>query len=487
MVFENTTMKKTFILLFVGFNFCVGNLAAQENNLMTAVMDVAQRTGPAVVAIKTERIDHYRVRSNYFGNPYDDQAFDQFFENFFGISPNYEQKSLGLGSGVIIDARGYILTNDHVVDGADKITVTLPDGRKYDAQLTGVDTRSDLAVIKITPPKSISSTTDALPVATIGNSENLKIGQWVVAIGNPFGNVLDDPQPTVTSGVVSALHRNLPQTSRHDSDYSDLIQTDAAINPGNSGGPLVNLMGEVIGINVAIFSTSGGYQGVGFAIPVNYAKAIVDQLVDGKKIEYGWIGVRIQDINPRLAQYFSLSVHEGVLITKVLDNAPASKAGLKDGDIILAVNKIKVRNCAALIKQISTAQIGKPVTLQIWRDQKNIDVSVTVEHNQSADNSVVNATAVTPKDLIQSWQGLTVNELTPDIAEKLKLANSKGVIIVEIKPSSPAQLSGLEVGDVIIAINKTPIRNLNDYHQAAEETSGNCLIRTVRGFFVIEP
>lgn len=480
-------MKKTFIFLFLTFNFCAGNLAAQESNLMTAVMDVAQETGPAVVAIKTERIDHYRVRSNYFGNSYDDQAFDQFFENFFGLTPQYEHKSVGLGSGVIIDARGYILTNDHVVDGADKIIVTLPDGRKYEAQLTGVDSRSDLAVIKITPSKTDSSTTDTLPVATIGNSENLKIGQWVVAIGNPFGNVLDDPQPTVTSGVVSALHRNLPQTSRHDSDYSDLIQTDAAINPGNSGGPLVNLMGEVIGINVAIFSTSGGYQGVGFAIPINYAKAIVDQLIDGKKIEYGWIGIRIQDIDPRLAQYFSLAVHDGVLITKVLDNAPASKAGLKEGDIILSVNKIKIRNSTALIKQISTAQIGKPVTLQIWRDQKNIDVSVTVEHNQAADNSTVKSSSVASSDLSQSWHGLTVNELTPDVAKKLNLANSNGVLITKIKPSSPAHVGGLEVGDVIIAINKTPIRNLNDYHQAAQAASGNCLIRTVRGFFVIEP
>lgn len=166
-------MKKTFILLFMAFIF-IGNLAAQESNLMTAVMDVAQKTGPAVVAIKTERIDHYRVRSNYFGNPYDDQALDQFFENFFGIAPGYEHKSLGLGSGVIIDARGYVLTNAHVIASADKITVTLPDGRKYGAQLIGIDTRSDLAVIKITPPASDSSNISPLPVAVIGNSENLK-------------------------------------------------------------------------------------------------------------------------------------------------------------------------------------------------------------------------------------------------------------------------------------------------------------------------
>ncbi len=230
-------MKKWILFFFfcIYIGFCTECIAAEEPNLITAVSDVAQKTGPAVVAIKTEKTQRYQAQDRYFGSPYDDESMSQFFQDFFGLRPEYEEKMLGLGSGVIIDPRGYILTNDHVVQGADKITVTLPDGRKFDGELTGVDVRSDLAVVKITAPD--------IPVAVIGSSESLKIGQWVVAIGNPFGNILDDPQPTVTSGVISALHRTLPQTAKMDSDYSDLIQTDAAINPGNSGGPLVNLNG----------------------------------------------------------------------------------------------------------------------------------------------------------------------------------------------------------------------------------------------------
>lgn len=473
-------MKRLLLFIFILSHAWATNLYADEPSLVTAVSDVAQKTGPAVVAIKTEKIKHTRNASNYFGNPYDDDAMSQFFQDFFGAQPDYEQKALGLGSGVIIDGRGYILTNDHVVDGADKITVTLPDGRKFDGELTGIDVRSDLAVIKITA--------DNLPVASLGNSENLKIGQWVVAIGNPFGNILDDPQPTVTSGVISALHRSLPQTSRRDSDYSDLIQTDAAINPGNSGGPLVNLNGEVIGINVAIFSTSGGYQGVGFAIPVNYAKAIVDQLTQGKKIEYGWIGIGIQDIDERLAQYFALSSDEGVLVTKVLLGAPADKAGIKEGDIILSANRIKIRNSSALVKQISNATIGKPIVLQISRDQKSLEITVTVGKNESANTPTPLAAEPAAKGhSVKSWRGLNVDEITATTAEKLRLANTNGVVITEVAPASPAQLSGLEKNDVIISINKQVIRNLEDYYQAVAAAQGSCLVRTVRGFFVLEP
>ncbi len=473
-------MKKVLLFLFIFLSVAAPKLAAEEPNLITAVSDVAQKIGPAVVAIKTEKTKHYRPQANYFGNPYDDDAMSEFFQDFFGAVPDYEQKALGLGSGVIIDARGYILTNDHVVNGADKITVTLPDGRKFDAELTGIDVRSDLALIKITAKD--------LPVANLGNSENVKIGQWVVAIGNPFGNILDDPQPTVTSGVISALHRSLPQTSRQDSDYSDLIQTDAAINPGNSGGPLVNLNGEVVGINVAIFSTSGGYQGVGFAIPVNYAKAIVDQLTQGKKIEYGWIGVGIQDIDQRLAQYFTLTANEGVLVTKVLKDAPADKAGIQEGDIILSVNKIKVRNSSALVKQISNAVIGKPVILEILRDQKNIEIPVTVGRNEStAAETIQTAQPKLKSQILKSWRGLSVEEVTEQKAQELRLANTNGVLVTEVAQNSPAQLSGLEKNDVIIAINKRRIHNLDDYNQAANETKGSCLVRTVRGFFVLEP
>jgi len=457
---------------------------ANEPNLITAVSDVAAKTGPAVVSIKTERVKHYQARYSYFGNPYDDALFNQFFQDFFGPQPDYAQRFQGMGSGVIIDAKGYVLTNDHVVHGADKITVTLPDGRKFPAQLIGVDVRSDLAVIKIDAGNTI------LPVAPLGNSESLKIGQWVVAIGNPFGHILNDPQPTVTSGVISALHRTLPQqTSRRDSDYSDLIQTDAAINPGNSGGPLVNLNGEVIGINVAIFSTSGGYQGVGFAIPVNYARTIVEQLIQGKKIEYGWIGVAIQDIDERLAAYFDLGTDEGVLITKVITGSPAEKAGLKEGDIVLAVNSVKVRNSSALIKQVGSGEIDKPATFAILRDKKPIALPVVIGKRPSTEpESIAAQAAPTPptQSMSKLWRGISVRELSPETARQLGLANSNGVLISAIERGSPAQMAGLRNGDVIIAINKNPITNLADYSRATQTAQGSCLVRTIRGFFVVE-
>ena len=214
--------------------------------------------------------------------------------------PDRDYKQVGLGSGVIIDSSGYILTNQHVIDQADKIKVTLSDGREFKGEIKGQDARSDLAVIKIVAKD--------LPAVELGNSEKLRIGEWVVAIGNPFGFALEGAEPTVTVGVISALHRSLGKILSRNRDYTDLLQTDAAINPGNSGGPLVNLKGEVVGINVAIFSTSGGYQGIGFAIPINAAKRIISQLIAGKEVLYGWLGITIQDLTEDMAKYFGLSI-----------------------------------------------------------------------------------------------------------------------------------------------------------------------------------
>ncbi|MDD5254616.1 MAG: trypsin-like peptidase domain-containing protein, partial [Candidatus Omnitrophica bacterium] len=279
--------------------------SAVVTGMEDAVVNVANTAGKAVVSISTEITSKSQgVRRFYFGQPFGESPFggndlERFFNDFFGEIPEREYKQTGLGSGVIIDQEGYILTNEHVVRGADKITVTLSDGREFKGEVKGQDMRSDLAVIKINA--------NSLPIASLGDSDGLRIGQWVVAIGNPFGFALENPEPTVTAGVISALHRSLGRgLSRGERDYNDLIQTDAAINPGNSGGPLVNLKGEVIGINVAIFSTSGGYQGIGFAIPVNNAKRILSRLIEGKKILYGWMGVTIQDLTGEMSSYFGL-------------------------------------------------------------------------------------------------------------------------------------------------------------------------------------
>jgi len=293
-----------------------------------AIINVANIAGKAVVSISTEHTQKLRgggrrfFRTPFRSSPFsEDESFRRFFDDFFGEMPDREYKQMGLGSGVIIDGEGYILTNEHVISDADKITVTLPDGREFKGEVKGKDVRSDLAIIKINAKD--------LPACALGDSDNLKIGQWVVAVGNPFGFALQNPEPTVTAGVISALHRSIGRIAPN-RDYGDLIQTDAAINPGNSGGPLVNLKGEIVGINVAIFSTSGGYEGVGFAIPINNAKKIISFLKEGKKILYGWLGVTVQDLSEDMAKYFGCPDKNGVLVGKVLENSPAQKAGMKD-------------------------------------------------------------------------------------------------------------------------------------------------------------
>ena len=305
---------------------------SEAETLQTAFTRVSQQAGPAVVSISTEQIE--RVRQYFRGHPFMGQGgedpFDDFFRQFYGEAPTEREfRRFGLGSGVIIDERGYILTNEHVVADADKITVTLADGREFEGVVKGKDARSDLAVVKIVGKK--------LTVAKLGDSSIVQAGQWAIALGNPFGLIATGPsalalgaEPTLTVGVVSALNRQLPRTSRLDRDYTGLIQTDAAINPGNSGGPLLNLRGEVIGINVAILTSSRGFEGIGFAIPINKAKVVIDSLIEGKRVAYGWLGVSIQDITDDVADYYGLADRDGVLVYQVLPNGPAMKAGMKD-------------------------------------------------------------------------------------------------------------------------------------------------------------
>ncbi|MFA5060241.1 MAG: Do family serine endopeptidase [Candidatus Omnitrophota bacterium] len=463
-------------------------------NFSDAIENVSEQVGPTVVSIQTEKIAKPRVQqrryyASPFGggseSPFEDDLFNRFFEDFFGEMPDFEQKRSGLGSGVIIDKDGYILTNEHVVSDADIITVTLSDGREFKGTLKGTDPRSDLAVIKISAPN--------LPVAKLGQSDNIKIGQWVVAIGNPFGYLLSNSEPTVTAGVVSALHRSLPRTSWRDSDYTDLIQTDAAINPGNSGGPLVNLRGEVIGINVAIFTTSGGYQGIGFAIPIDTAKRIVQSLIEGKKVEYGWIGVNIQEIDEKLAKYFSLSGPQtGALVSQILEDSPAQKAGVRNGDIIVAVNDQLVRKPAHLIKVIGNTPVGQKIKLKVLRDKKPLDITVEVAKRPEFDQEGKIITQQTENDdAIEddghvSWRGMDVQSLTPELASRLRLENNTGVIVDSVEPTSQADQAGLQRGIVITEINKKPIKNIKDFKDAVKNESGDCLIQTNHGYLVIK-
>jgi serine protease Do len=480
---------KLFVLVFCFLNLCSLNqrssVFAQTADFSTAVENVAKIVGPSVVAIKTQVTEHYQARRYYGGSPHEDELFNQFFEDFFGAPPSYEFKRAGLGSGVIIDKRGYILTNEHVVANAQDIIVTLPDGREFTAKMEGIDSNSDLAVIKIQESAE-------LPVAKLGDSENLKIGQWVVALGNPFGHILSDSAPTLTAGVISALHRALPQTSRRDIDYSDLIQTDAAINPGNSGGPLVNLNGEVVGINVAIFSTTGGYQGIGFAIPINYAKNFVNQIIKGEPVIYGWMGISIQDINQRLARYFGLPANEGALVIKVMPESPAEKAGLKEGDIILAINNIKIRNSTTLLKYIGQAPIGKEAELSLWRENNKLTVPVAIEKRPDLAmppaGGEPKGQAAKSKTLapVNEWRGIKVSSVSDNAARTLNLENRRGALITDVARNSPAAQAGLRPGDIIISVNRRPVEKVEDFYDAVTGVKGSCLIRTMRGYFVVE-
>lgn len=449
-----------------------------------AVINVANITGKAVVSISTEHTTKIKggTRRFYFNQPFGgsqfgegDESFRRFFDDFFGEMPDREYKQVGLGSGVIIDPEGYILTNEHVTNGADKITVTLPDGREFKGEIKGQDSRSDLAVIKINASK--------LPAASLGDSDSLKIGQWVVAIGNPFGFALSNPEPTVTAGVISALHRSLGRTLSGDRDYNDLVQTDAAINPGNSGGPLVNLKGEVVGINVAIFSTTGGYQGIGFAIPVNTAKRIISRLMEGKKILYGWLGVTVQELNDDLVKYLGLPDKNGVLVANVLENSPAQKAGVKTSDCIKQFDNKPINNVKELLSSVSRAEVGRKVKMVVIREKKELTLDVEIgQRPQNLDEAEL--AAVTQEQ--EKWKGLEVDGLISKDAKRFRIEEKAGVVVVDVEPNSAADEAGISPGDVILEINKQSVKDVSDYKKITQGLKGGVLVRTSRGYFVLK-
>ncbi len=451
-------------------------------NFEDAVIKVANTTGKAVVSINAEQTEKIPAARRYHFNAPGNQAYDEdeilrrFFENFLDEIPDRELKKTGLGSGVIINDEGYILTNEHVIKQADKITVTLSDGREFVAEVKGVDSRSDLAVIKINA--------NNLPVAKLGDSDNLKIGQWVVAIGNPFGFAMQNPEPTVTAGVISALHRSLRGVDFQGRDYSDLIQTDAAINPGNSGGPLVNLKGEVIGINVAIFSTSGGYQGLGFAMPANIASRIISRLIEGKKIVYGWLGITVQDLSDNLVKYFGLPDNKGALVAKILENSPAQKAGVKEGDVIKELDNQKIDNVRELLSVVGKAETGKKIKAVLIRDKKVINTEIIVSERPDKIGTILSDEKTQSDE--SKWRGLAVENLSAKAARRFGVEEKEGVIVVNIEPASPADGAGIIPGDVIIEINKIRIRNVSEYKNIVKDIKGDCLIRTQRGYFLIK-
>jgi serine protease Do len=430
--------------------------------------EVAKKAIPAVVFVKVEKSVKMGAGGYYFNNPYEFFG-DDFLERFFGggqrryMRPEpREFKQKGQGSGFLISKDGFILTNNHVVGEADKITVRLHDGREFTAKRIGSDPKSEVAVIKIEG--------ENLPFLKLGSSSALEIGEWVIAIGNPFGL-----SETLTVGVVSAKGRS----GMGITEYEDFIQTDAAINPGNSGGPLLNIDGEVIGINTAIFSQTGGSLGIGFAVPIDMAKMIKEQLVKTGKVTRGYLGVFLQEITAELAESMGIKEHEGILVGDVMKDSPADKAGLKHGDIILKLNGHEVKNVTLFRNEVSSASPGSKLGLLIVRDGKEKEVSATTDvmPDESTGQGPV---------LSQSGPGklgLTLKNITKEIAQEYNLSVDKGALVTEVEPDSVAEHAGIEPGHVILGVNRKSVSNIVEFNKAIAEAKDKVFLRVTDGRF----
>ncbi len=451
---------------------------------------IARQLEPSVVNINTEttlKNPHQRMmppgggQDEGPGGGDEDNPFQDFFNRFFGGQPGQggqggqglgspDMRERSLGSGVIVDPRGYIITNNHVVEKADKIRVNLmgdPETVTYNATVIGTDAETDLAVIKIDTKKP-------LPAAKMGNSDSMQVGDWVLAIGSPFG--LNE---TVTAGIVSAIGRNIVPLRQ----FESFIQTDAAINPGNSGGPLVNMNGEVIGINTAIYTSGGGYQGVGFAMPSNTVVDVYNQLIGPEhKVSRGSIGVSFNAVpNPAVARVYG--VNTGVTIASITANGPADKAGLKTGDTIVSVNGKQVKNGDELVADISALKPGTTAKIGYVRNGKSETVEVTIADRAKLfanrlGGEQENGEEGQPQE---SKFGVTVRGITPDMANRYQLPNSKGVMVQDVKPDGFGDTAGLSRGDVILEINKQPVNSEEDFRRIESQTkSGQDVVFLVR-------
>lgn len=413
--------------------------AGAEANLVTAIQDVAKSNIPAVVHVEV-------TEKQQFVNPLLPFANDPFFRHFFNVPKNQkpvEREVKGLGSGILMDDKGYILTNSHVVGGATQINVVLSDGRRYagdSVKVIGADPKTDLAVIRIIDH-------DSLPFARFGDSDKVEIGQWVVAIGHPQG--LDQ---TVTQGIISAKHR---RGIADPSSYQDFLQTDAAINPGNSGGPLLNLTGEVIGVNAAIVSQSGGFEGIGFAIPSNMALHVAKQIISKGKVERGWLGLTIQDLTPELARSLGLPKARGVLIANALKDGPADRAGIKQGDVIVQYDGKDLMDSADFRNKVATAPISQNITLTVLRDGKRLEIPVSVGSDQKQEQALLES--------IRERFGVTVKALGEKEAKKAHLDVAKGIMVTQVTPKGPFAKARIEAGDIILQVGDEQIENLEQF------------------------
>lgn len=420
--------------------------------------DLAEKLSPTVVNISTTKIVKGGTLSP-FGKGMPFQRFfgnDDAFRKFFGDMPEREFKQNSLGSGFIISSDGYIFTNNHVVEKADKIKVKLSNGKEYDAEVKGRDPNTDIALIKINPAEK-------LPAVRFGDSDKLRVGEWVFAIGNPFG--LDH---TVTAGIVSAKGRVIGS-----GPYDNFIQTDASINPGNSGGPLFNLSGDVVGINTAIVAQG---QGIGFAIPINTAKSIMNDLKMKGSVTRGWLGISIQDVTDDISETLKLKDKKGALVGQVFEGDPADKAGIKTGDIIIEVKGKVIQNSHELLRIVAALTVGEKISVKVWRDGKEKVFEITV--GERKDEKLLAG-----KGKVDEQFGMTVQEMTPDMAKHFGLPEKSGVIITRIREGSPADDAGLKVQDIILQINRVKVSAIREFlkEMSRDRSEGTVLLLIKRG------
>lgn len=428
------------------FSIFISALSIVEARELPNFSDLAEDASPAVVNITSTRTVSQR---NSYGRGFGDPRYDEFFERFFGQQPRpsvpreNSRPVVSTGSGFIISSDGYLLTNNHVVEDADEVKVSLGDRREYKAEIIGTDPRSDVAVLKIDA--------EDLPTLKIGKSEKLRVGEWVVAIGSPF-----QLRFSVTSGIVSAKGRSIPNGS--DSTYVPFIQTDVAINPGNSGGPLFNLDGEVIGINSQIYTRSGGYMGVSFAIPIDYAMDVAEQLRENGYVARGWLGVSIQEVTSELAEALGMEIPKGALVSQIIEDSPAEKSGLKEEDVILFFDGEEIFYSSDLPLTVGSIRPESKVNAMILRDGKKKTVQVTV-------GELPKDPALAFENTQQNFLGLVVENQANDNQR----SNVEGVLVTSVDPDGIAYESGIRRGDIIYSLARTRIENVNEFKEVLSE------------------